>query len=155
MRRADREITDRGDIAGILMRAQTARLGLFSENYPYIVPMSYGFELGEKLTVYFHCAKEGRKLELISKNHGAALEVDNLLEVQVYEISCKSDAGYESVMAVGNVSAVEDEEEKLHGLCKIMQHYGAENPVFEPDRVKKVEVLKFVANSFTAKRLTV
>lgn len=37
-----------------------------SDGHPYGVPMSFIFD-GEN-SIYFHCAKEGRKLDCISKN---------------------------------------------------------------------------------------
>lgn len=44
MRRADREITDFDEILDVLRRADTIRLGMNGDPYPYVVPLSYGFE---------------------------------------------------------------------------------------------------------------
>lgn len=44
-------------------------LGMFDENYPYVVPLHYGYEMKDgKLTFYVHGAKEGHKLDCLRKN---------------------------------------------------------------------------------------
>jgi len=36
---------------------------------PYIVPMNFGYEMADgALSLYFHCANEGRKINIIKKN---------------------------------------------------------------------------------------
>lgn len=68
MRKFDREIRDYNEILRLLDECQTIRLALHDEPYPYVVPLSYGWEERDgKLFVYFHCAKEGKKLDLIAK----------------------------------------------------------------------------------------
>ena len=67
MRRRDREITDREKMLEIVAECDCCRLGLVDNGEAYIVPMNFGFEdAGSALTLYFHCAAEGRKLDLIA-----------------------------------------------------------------------------------------
>ena len=62
MRIKDREITDLTKITDTLRRADTIRLGLYNGPYPYVVPLSFGFEADNgNITLYFHGAKEGLK----------------------------------------------------------------------------------------------
>ena len=69
MRRSDREIADKSEIIRIIEKCDVCRLALSQNNAPYIVPMSFGYEYADnKLTIYFHCAKEGRKLDIIREN---------------------------------------------------------------------------------------
>ena len=80
MRRKDREIRDIDEIVRILNEAQVCRLALFDGEYPYIIPMCFGFDLdGDKLELYFHCAARGKKLDLIKENNRAAFEIDKLM----------------------------------------------------------------------------
>ena len=66
MRRKDREIVDLHKIEQILARARYLHLGMFDDEYPYIVSLHYGYKLdGKKLTFYVHCAKEGHKLDCL------------------------------------------------------------------------------------------
>ena len=74
MRKSEREIRERADILDVIARCQTVRLGLFSDDYPYIVPLSFGFEERDgRLTVYFHCAKEGKKTDLLARDSRVCL----------------------------------------------------------------------------------
>ena len=44
MRRKDREITDIQQILNIIDKCNILRLGLFDKDYPYVVPLHYGYE---------------------------------------------------------------------------------------------------------------
>ena len=59
MRRKNREVKDLKTIIEIIDRATTVRLGINDKEYPYIVPLSFGYELdGEDIIIYFHGAKK-------------------------------------------------------------------------------------------------
>ncbi|MCJ7619404.1 MAG: pyridoxamine 5'-phosphate oxidase family protein, partial [Anaerolineae bacterium] len=65
MRRAEREIKDREAIEDILRRATVCRLAVCDGNVPYVVPLSFGYADN---CLYFHSAREGRKIETIKAN---------------------------------------------------------------------------------------
>ena len=68
MRRKDREVTDAGKIREAIEASHCCRLGFYDEGEVYIVPMNFGYtEEEEKRIFYFHSAKEGRKVDLISR----------------------------------------------------------------------------------------
>ena len=51
MRRKDREITDIHKIEKILSSAKYLHLGVLDDEYPYVVPLHYGYQInGGKLT---------------------------------------------------------------------------------------------------------
>lgn len=59
MRKKDREIGDFSQILAIVAKSQVVRLGLFAEDYPYVVPLSFGYEHRDgTLIVYFPCAAQ-------------------------------------------------------------------------------------------------
>ena len=65
MRKADREITDKKELIEVINKCSVCRLAFHDEPYPYIVPLSFGYSYEkEQLTLYFHCANEGKKLEI-------------------------------------------------------------------------------------------
>ena len=69
MRRKDREVTNIIEILQIIEKAKVLHLALFDADYPYIVPLHYGYEYTEGILIfYMHCAKEGHKLDLIRSN---------------------------------------------------------------------------------------
>jgi len=85
LRRADKEITDEKMLVDIICRSSVCRLGLCDDGIPYVVPMNFGYESG---TVYFHCAPEGRKLEIIRKNPKVCIEFDLDHQIIVSEKAC-------------------------------------------------------------------
>ena len=42
----------------------------------YIIPLNYGFTWDTELKLYFHCAPEGKKLDLAAKDNRAGFEID-------------------------------------------------------------------------------
>lgn len=73
MRRSEKEITDKTQIDSIIFRSKVYRLGLSDEGQPYIVPLCFSYD-GKAL--YFHCAKEGRKIDILRKNSNVCFEFD-------------------------------------------------------------------------------
>ncbi|MFR6331305.1 MAG: pyridoxamine 5'-phosphate oxidase family protein [Eisenbergiella sp.] len=69
--------TDAGKIREAIEDSHCCRLGFYDEGEVYIVPMNFGYtEEEEKRIFYFHSAKEGRKVDLISRTHSAGFELD-------------------------------------------------------------------------------
>ena len=77
MRRADRQVTDPQEINQIIKTAKVLHLGLFDGNFPYVVPLHYGYEQENGVFVFFlHSAKDGHKLEQIQKNPHVCVELE-------------------------------------------------------------------------------
>jgi len=149
MRKAEREIRDQARILAIMKEALVCRLGLADEGRPYVVPMNFG--LGEGC-LYLHCAREGRKLDILRKNNRVCFEMDLLREIKQGPTACNWGARYESVIGFGRASFVEDPQEKRAALDRIMDHYGAEGPFSYADAVlTETEVIKVSIESVTGK----
>lgn len=102
MRRKDREIFNE-EIDEILVNGEYGILSTINENgYPYTVPLSYVYY---DKCIYFHCAREGQKLENINKNPKVSFCVVVNTEVLPDKFSTK----YKSVIAFGEASEVSDE----------------------------------------------
>ncbi len=69
MRRKDREIINKEQIWRIMQRCGVCRVAFHDAEYPYIVPLNFGIGKGEPLTLYFHCAAQGKKLVCTFENH--------------------------------------------------------------------------------------
>ncbi len=83
--------------------------------------MNFGFtETDGKRTFYFHSAKEGRKVDLISKTHSAGFELDTNYELHEGETACEYSAGFLSIIGTGHIEFVEDRKEKEAALQSIM-----------------------------------
>ena len=123
MRRKKEEITDDAAISAILRKARVGRLAtLGADGYPYIVPVNYVY-LGE--SIYFHCAREGEKLDNIRRHARVCFEVDAPLAYldTGYDKEmppCEVGQFYQCVVIRGRAEIVEDIAEKVGALNALM-----------------------------------
>ena len=154
MRRTDRELTDREEIKRILEEAKVLRLGLKDGDYPYIVPLHYGYVYeGDVLRFYMHGAKAGKKYELVKADSHAFVELDCAVETTGEgDVACVYGANYASLMARGEVTAVEDPEEKIAGLKLLMRAQTGRDFEITEQQAAGVAVFRFEATAYSAKK---
>ena len=59
---------------------ETIRLALQSDTYPYVVPLSFGWEeKDERVYLYVHGAREGLRHDLRARDHRVCVEADRFL----------------------------------------------------------------------------
>lgn len=127
MRRVDREVTDFLKMTDIMKNCECCRLGLVDKNEAYIVPMNFGIEIiGEQVILYFHCANQGRKIELISGQTITSFEMDTKHQLIKGKTGCDFSYLYQCIMGKGELQIVSDRDEKNYGLQRIMDHYTSE-----------------------------
>lgn len=153
MRRSDREITDTNEIFAMLDRCTTVNIGLHADDYPYVIPMTFGCRTEDgKVAVYIHCAGEGRKLELLGKDPRVCVEA------HVYERTEMTDTGeitarYESVIGFGRAERVTEQKAKVDALRVMLDHYNSSGfPVTSCKGLRLCEVYKIVLDQVTGKR---
>ena len=153
MRRSDREVTDYQQIKSIIEQAKVVHIGMIDNGRPYVVPMQYGFVFtGGKLTLYVHCAKEGRKLDIIKKNPCVFIELEtNVAIVSGGDVPCKYGSKYASVMGDGTAAIVEDTDEKIYGLKLLMKAQTGKDFEISGQMTKSVTVLRIDVPRITAK----
>ncbi len=123
MRRKDREVTNPEEILDILRRCDTLRLGLRGAEFPYVVPVSFGLEVEEgRPVVYFHCAREGMKLDLIRQDPRVCVEGDICIKIEPTDHGITT--RYESVIGTGVCEILTDPDACVRGLKAICDHYG-------------------------------
>ena len=150
MRRSDRQVTDYNEITDILRRADTIRVGLHDEPYPYVVPLSYGYEAaGSAITLYFHGATEGLKHDLIAKNPRVCVETD--IFHRYAEVPGSVTTEYESFIGFGEARRVFGEE-AIKGLDLLLDHCGFGGFVYDHGALDVTAVYKITLDSFTGKR---
>ncbi len=143
MRRSDRELSGIEDIEEIINKADVCRVALANNNTPYIVTMNFGYTRNPDQVIYFHCANEGKKLDMIRQNGYICFEMD--IDHQLYKgkKSCDWGMKFKSIIGYGNISIVTKKEEKIKGLGCIMNHYGEEGEHFYDDKVfEKTTILR-------------
>src|SRR5512139_3236498 len=88
MRKKEKEITAHGEIESIIGKSLVFRVAFSEKNRPYIVPLCFGYK---DHTLYFHCAPEGRKMEILRKNNQVCFEFDVDQELVKDDQACKFD----------------------------------------------------------------
>ncbi len=110
MRLKDQQL-DAVEVDKIMKSCTNGVLCINGDNgYPYGVPVSYAYTEGR---IYFHCSKEGYKVDLLKKDPCVSFTVtaqDNIIPEDFNTL-------YVSVIAFGKVRLVDDPAEmrKIHG----------------------------------------
>lgn len=152
MRRSDREIKDFNEIIEVMEQCDVCRLALNDEGYPYIVPLNFGMTVeGGTVTLYFHSALEGTKLDLIRRDNRAAFEMDCEHKLVTDEEHGSCAMNYKSVIGRGLVEFVPDEE-KFNALKILMAHYHKEDFPFDERVVPHTAVYKLTVSELTGKK---
>jgi len=154
MRRKDREITDIKEITAIMRKCKVCSLAFFDEEYPYIVPLNFGFCVeNDTVAMYFHGANAGKKLELLQKNSNVSFEMHCSERLIDGENACDYTMEYESVCGIG-IAEILNSSEKISALEQLMKQYSDRADLhFEQKEVDAVAVLKVTANEIHGKRL--
>lgn len=156
MRRSDREIKDKAEIIAVIDKCNVCRLALSHDNIPYVIPMNFGYEYlakEDRLTLYFHSANEGKKLDIMRENPNACFEMDCSHKLIEAEEAWGYSMEFESVIGNGTLSLCTEREEKIKGLSVLMKNYARDREFQFPDTVlKAVTVFKLTVTGFTGKR---
>ena len=149
MRLKKNEITDKSIIDKILSQSSICRLAMNDGDYPYIVPLNYGYSDN---CLYFHCASVGKKIDLLKRNNKVSFEIEYFSSLVKNEISCEWSNKYRSVIGNGTIEILTDLDEKLDALQILMAQYGRIENDFDEKLVKRVTVLKLSIKSLTGKQ---
>ena len=155
MRRKDREVLEEGKIDEFIRTCDCCRIGFYDKENDevYIVPLNFGYSnTDNKRVFYFHGAKEGRKIDLISKTKKVSFEMDTNHELIVGKMACNYSERYQCVMGTGLISFVEDKEEKAMALNEIMfQNMGKKDWDFSEEMLNRAAVFKVEATNLSCK----
>ena len=127
MRKSDREITEPLALVDLIGRCQVCQVAFRTDAAPYIVPMSFGYAGDEQggLRLFFHCALEGRKLDLLRADPVVGFAMVLVHNLKVANRPCGYSQEYESIVGEGIIRIITDENERIFALSKLMEHYGA------------------------------
>lgn len=159
MRRADREVTNPEQIAAIVAACDIVEVAYADAEGLTIVPLNFGFDYDEatgKLTLWFHSAPRGRKLDAIRAAAGGRLPVAFTMqtdcEVVAGRTTCNWGEAFKSIVGNGTASIIDNLDEARQGLALLMkQQAGMEHVEFTDQQVHAVTVWKVEADYLTAK----
>lgn len=116
MRRKDKEISDPCEMVSILNKAEYVTIAMCAGDEPYLVTISHAYDGGRRC-IYFHCAREGRKVEVLRANSrvwGQAL-------IDGGYVQGRCEHRFRTAQFSGRVAFVEDQEEKRRALRLMME----------------------------------
>lgn len=119
MRRKDREMNK--DFAfSVLDKAPFVTLSMVNEDKPYSVPVSIA---RDNDILYFHCAFEGTKIDILNKNNNVTLTAVSKCKPRPIDFTLE----YESAVVNGKAFSINDEKEKIYALKLICEKYALSN----------------------------
>lgn len=153
MRRIDRQIREATVLEEIISQSDVCRVAFADKNVPYIVTMNFGYSGGDHPCFYFHCANEGKKLEMMRKNNYVCFELDTDHEIYEGENGCDWGMKFSSVVGYGKIFVVEDRESRISGMDCIMSHYSDRSEFAYDDGVlRNTIILRLDVKEMTGKR---
>ncbi len=113
---------------------------------PYAVPMNFGYQDG---VLYLHSAPDGKKIEILKQQPAvcASFSTDHDLRWQHSEVACSYSMRYRSVLLFGNVSFIEDVEQKQLALDVIMRQYTDQTYKYSLPALQNVCVMRVAVDS--------
>ena len=123
MRKPHKRITDPTIIFALLDSCHVGRLGtISSDGWPMIKPLNFA---RDGWALYFHCAREGEKLDDIRRDNRVCFEVDLPIAYVKGEADrpCQAEYLYRSVIIRGRAAKVEERSEKIRALDCLMQKF--------------------------------
>ncbi|HMK83374.1 MAG TPA: pyridoxamine 5'-phosphate oxidase family protein [Candidatus Bathyarchaeia archaeon] len=153
MRRSERKMNLK-ESEQFLKQAQVGRLGTSHKNEPYVTPLNF---LYQKDRIYFHCARNGKKLTNLIGNKRVCFEADEFSGVKNVEegiAACTSSTYYRSVVAFGDARLITSSDHKKRILEKLVAKYLHLNtqPVFDEEMLGKVTVVEIQVSQLTGKK---
>lgn len=104
--RRNRQLMPNDEAKRLLLENSTGTLALLGDDgYPYSLPINYFYDGEDKL--YFHCAKQGHKLDAIRNEHRVSMSVIARDEVCQEKFTTL----FESVVIFGKARIIDDQDE--------------------------------------------
>ncbi len=149
--KAIKDITEDADLEAIIKRSKVCHVAMIdTENRPYLLAFNFGYA---NRTIYLHCTKEGKKIDVLRNNNNVCVyfDCDHDVFARNEEVACSWRMRYRSVLADGKAEIVEDYEQKLEGLKLLMTNYSFQEFKFSPPAVNNVLVIKIKIDKWSGR----
>lgn len=154
MRRKDREVTQISEIKKILDKCKVFRIAMADESGVYILPLNFGYSFKEdKLELFFHGARVGKKVNLLTKDPRLGFEMDCEHELIEDQDPCEYSFKFASIIGQGRAFSLSHVPEKIEAITFIMKHQTGREFEFSEKMLENVLVYKIIVEKFSAKRL--
>jgi len=147
---AIKDIIELDELEAILKKCKICRVGMVDVDTPYVLAMNFGYE---DQTLWLHCAKEGKKVDILKHNNKVCIEfdTDHKLFARNEQVACSWRFAYRSVLIHGNALFIEDYDEKIRGLKIFMKNYSDKEFDFSKPSVDNIHIIKVPVESITGR----
>ena len=149
IRRKEKVITSRDEMEKLLRQAKYVTVAICDNNEPYLVTLSHGFD-SENNCIYFHCAQEGKKIDILHKNNRVWGQA--LVDHGYVQGSC--DHLYATVQFDGTVSFITDLEEKQHALHVMIQQLEDDPEPVANEQIAEKSLMKVGIGKITIREMS-
>lgn len=147
MAKQDKLITDPAQIESIMNKARVLRLAMTDGEWPYVIPMNFGYASG---TLYLHTGLRGKKIDLLRRNPKVCFALDADQEIVEGETACQWTMKFRSVVGYGRAELLESPVEKRSGLDVIMKQYSDHLYDYPDDKLSITSIVKIRIERMTA-----
>lgn len=120
MRQHKRQVKDRAVICAMLDRMEILYLGMNDGPAPYVVPLNFGYTFEDDLVFYFHCAKEGYKLDCLARDPNVCATAASFISYASGSVRGHLH-DYRSVIARGAAQQIDPQKEP-QAFKRAMEH---------------------------------
>ncbi len=138
-------------IESIIRKCDICFIGVVTpDNMPYVLPMNFGFDND---VIYLHSAPSGKVITCLEQNPNICItfSTDHQLAFQHPQVACSYRMKSKSVVAMGQVSFVDEMEEKRIALNIIMKQYSEKEFQYSDPAVRNVKIWKVPVDEITCK----
>lgn len=152
MRRKDRAMNEQETLA-FLKECKVCRVAMHTQDEVYLVPLNFGYHReNDQLTLFFHSATAGKKLEILKENGRVCFEMDGGHQLIEAEVSCRYGYSFSSIIGHGEASFIMDVNEKINALQEIMKQQTGKSFAFKESEAETVCVFKVIVTSIAGKK---
>jgi len=145
--------TDKELMEQIVREGDTGYLAFVSDE-PYVIPINYAYCEGR---VLFHCALEGRKLDLIRANPRVCMAVARQEGRPTPHAGDACDNPFESVLCYGDARIIDDLDERQAILNEFQARYDTPDHKRDPvslERAEKCGAVEIVVTRMTGRKVS-
>ncbi|HSH50614.1 MAG TPA: pyridoxamine 5'-phosphate oxidase family protein [Bacteroidales bacterium] len=148
--KAIQDIVGMDELEAIIKKCKVCRVGMADGNSPYVLAMNFGYE---DQTIWLHCGKEGKKVDILKRNNKVCLEfdTDHKIFARHEHVACSWRYAYRGVLVHGHALFVEDNEEKMKGLNILMKNFSDREFEYSKPAVNNILVIKIPVESITGR----
>jgi nitroimidazol reductase NimA-like FMN-containing flavoprotein (pyridoxamine 5'-phosphate oxidase superfamily) len=153
LRRSDKELSHPDEIEQVLASVRIMTVACCLENEPYLFTVDFVWE-PQTRQLWFHCATEGRKMDIIEANPRVCVTV---VEDRGY-IEGECDHAYRSLILEGKAQVVTDLAEKRRGLELLARKHEPQPETIlarlapDDETVRKVGIVRITVDAISGKQ---